>query len=526
MIARFTGKFAAIWHAHRIDFIWTMLLGTLALLLRLPDFRLIPIFFDEGIEALWGWQITIGQHLPLTNADPYYGPVFPYLMALLFRLFGPHLFLARATMVGFGALTAVGAYWLGSRMFNRRAGVIAGLLTATAPYLIIFSHYGWSNSLTPFFTLLTLGVFYIGVKENRAILLALSGLLAALMLQTHPLTIVVIPGMLAWYLVRSDWRAQLRRPAAYAAIALFVLGYAPVILALLPSDIPMLRAAQSHSYAFEPTGDLQVYLQRLGLLVERVMLGAVGQITDEPGARTLTMLGATLFLLAGMGYAVRRRGGLLVSVTLATLLFLPAILRNYSFDLARYYVFLLPLFFIVVGAAAAEFAARIEGRLDARAFSTVQRALVMSTFTIIILLLACLPLIHLSQYATHEFATQETNLALLNFGNNLEATGACQNELWMQQVEPELIKRDKKAWFMYHSLIYFLTMHSCKFAVTNLERIKTRLDQVQANGWLLTLSGDESEYASSFRLAPVESIAPGTVITNEFVLYRVTPNKP
>lgn len=517
---------ALIWQSHQKDFIWGVLIGSLALVLRLPYLQLIPSFASEGLEVLWGWQIAIGQHLPLTNVDTYYGPIFPYLMALLFRLLGPHLFLARDMTVGFGTLTAVAAYWLGSRMFNRKAGIVAGVLTATAPYLIILSHYGWSNSLTPFFTILAVGVFYIGVEKHREVWLAVSGFLAALMLQTHPLTIVVIVGMAAWVLLRRDMRSQLRRRAVYVAIALFLVGYAPMLVANLPSDVPLERAAASHSYAFVPTANPSVYLERLGLLGQRVALGLVGQTVRGGAERTAEWVIGSLVALAALVFALRRGRGLLVSIPLASLILLPLILPSYTFELARYLVYLLPFLFIAIGGAIAELGAWLDARLTAYGVSGFRRTLAAGVFGLAVLVLASVPLFYLNRYYDVELAEHRTNQPLIDFGNTLEALGGCQNELWMQQVEPELENRNPSAWFIYHSLRYFLTMHRCNLAVTNPERITTRLEEKQQPGWLLTLARDQSDYSHSFHLEQVETLISGDVPADNFVLYRVIPNKP
>src|SRR6516164_9296658 len=77
--------------AHRAEIGLIALLFAAALLVRVPRLMLVPRFQDEGVEVLWGLDITNGKALPLTGSDPYYGPLFAYLVGLTFWLFGPNI---------------------------------------------------------------------------------------------------------------------------------------------------------------------------------------------------------------------------------------------------------------------------------------------------------------------------------------------------------------------------------------------------------------------------------------------------
>ncbi|MCW5853911.1 MAG: hypothetical protein KIT87_27845, partial [Anaerolineae bacterium] len=74
----------------------------LALAVRLPYLQLVPAIVDEGTEVLWGLDIALGRHLPLTSFSVYIGPVSAYLLAGLFHLFGVQASLPRLMMAVFG----------------------------------------------------------------------------------------------------------------------------------------------------------------------------------------------------------------------------------------------------------------------------------------------------------------------------------------------------------------------------------------------------------------------------------------
>src|SRR5256885_1443843 len=74
-----------------------------AALLRWPYLWEIPRFTDELQEVNWSLNIALGQALPLTAVDSYYGPLWSYLLAGLFRLFGPSPYLPRMAALLLGS---------------------------------------------------------------------------------------------------------------------------------------------------------------------------------------------------------------------------------------------------------------------------------------------------------------------------------------------------------------------------------------------------------------------------------------
>src|SRR5215207_8968285 len=75
--------------------------------LRLPYLWDVPRFTDETDEVLLGLQIARGQRLPLVNQEAYIGPLWNYLLAGVFLLIGPSLYVGRAVALAFGALTVI-----------------------------------------------------------------------------------------------------------------------------------------------------------------------------------------------------------------------------------------------------------------------------------------------------------------------------------------------------------------------------------------------------------------------------------
>ncbi len=66
-------------------------------------------------------------------------PGYPLVLSVMFRVFGTNLVAAKALNVLLSAATVVLTYLVGSRVFGRRAGLVAALLLAAAPGHIFFS---------------------------------------------------------------------------------------------------------------------------------------------------------------------------------------------------------------------------------------------------------------------------------------------------------------------------------------------------------------------------------------------------
>src|SRR5262245_7272222 len=133
------------------------ILFALAVALRLPNFQTVPPLTDEFKEVTRALDLyELGTPTWVAPAS-YIGPLFTYLLALVFRLVGVSLLVPRSVVLIFGALTVVLTFYLGKTLARGdwRVGAVAGLLLATNSHHILFnSHIAWSNDVTPFFTTL------------------------------------------------------------------------------------------------------------------------------------------------------------------------------------------------------------------------------------------------------------------------------------------------------------------------------------------------------------------------------------
>jgi Flp pilus assembly protein TadD/4-amino-4-deoxy-L-arabinose transferase-like glycosyltransferase len=142
---------------------WLVAIGIAALALRLAHLawlRHTPVFAVLIGDALqydaWARQIAGGQWI---GTEVFYQtPLYPYLLAIVFKLAGHHLLLVRAIQAALGAMSCVWLCVAGRRFFGDRAGLAAGALLAIYPPAIFFDGLIQKSSLDLFLMTLLLAL--------------------------------------------------------------------------------------------------------------------------------------------------------------------------------------------------------------------------------------------------------------------------------------------------------------------------------------------------------------------------------
>ena len=139
---------------------WRSLAALALRLAHLAWLRHTPVFAVLIGDALqydaWARQIAGGQWI---GTDVFYQtPLYPYLLAIVFKLAGHHLFLVRAIQAALGAMSCVLLCVAGRRFFGDRAGLAAGALLAIYPPAIFFDGLIQKSSLDLFLMTLLLAL--------------------------------------------------------------------------------------------------------------------------------------------------------------------------------------------------------------------------------------------------------------------------------------------------------------------------------------------------------------------------------
>jgi len=206
-----------------------------ALLVRLA---VIPFLYREWLDPFliehWAFgrvarSLVTGHGFGNVFADTgptaVLSPVYAYLLAGIFWMFGPHTRASVITALAinslFSALTCIPVFLLARRCFGHRVAMWSGWLWAFSPYGIYYgADWAWSTCLL---TLLLCCLFLIALKlENSGSLLHWTGfgLLTGVATLTEPVTLAVVPFLGAFtcyrhYRQRLTWLL----PATAASLA-------------------------------------------------------------------------------------------------------------------------------------------------------------------------------------------------------------------------------------------------------------------------------------------------------------------
>ncbi len=170
---------------------------------------------DSRQYAAWAQQIAGGQWF---GTEVFYQtPLYPYWLAIIFRLAGYDLGLVRVVQAILGAASCALLGLAGRRFFSDRVGVIAGLLLAVYPPAFFFDGLIQKSSLDIFLITLMLAlVAEFRARRNWKWLAALGVTTAAFVLNRENAR-VLYPVIGAWLLL--DFRdVPFRRRVAWAAV--------------------------------------------------------------------------------------------------------------------------------------------------------------------------------------------------------------------------------------------------------------------------------------------------------------------
>jgi 4-amino-4-deoxy-L-arabinose transferase-like glycosyltransferase len=157
----------------------------------------------------------------------YQPPGYPTFIAAILAVSGRSVFAVKLAQVLLGTLTVALVYWIGSRWFEPRCGLVAAGLCAVYPNLIAFSHYVWSETLFIFLLLLAVALLTTtrdGMPSHKVALL--TGMILGFSALTRSLAVSVMAILLGWFLFenRRAWRGAVVRSFLVAVGAAAVIA--------------------------------------------------------------------------------------------------------------------------------------------------------------------------------------------------------------------------------------------------------------------------------------------------------------
>ena len=159
-----------------------------------------------------------------TGATAWAAPVYPYVIAAAFKVFGLYTRAAAFAMLVFNSLFASLTCWtiylIGTRVYNEQVGRVSAWTWAVFPYVIYWPvRIIWEVSFSTFLLSLALWLTIRMADSARPRDWGIYGLLWGLILLTNTTIVILLPFFLAWILYRAP---QLSRQYSGAALALFI----------------------------------------------------------------------------------------------------------------------------------------------------------------------------------------------------------------------------------------------------------------------------------------------------------------
>jgi len=181
-----------------------LLMAALLRLYRIDEY--MTFLGDEGRDAIIVRRLLVDFDLILIGpgtsiGNMYLGPLYYYMMApaLLFANFSP---VGPAVMIAVLGVVTVGMVWFVGRMwFGKFAGLIACLLYALSPVIILYNRSSWNPNIMPFFSLLYVySVWQMWRNQNWKWIPVITVSLS-FALQSHYLALLLVPLAAIFWLI-------------------------------------------------------------------------------------------------------------------------------------------------------------------------------------------------------------------------------------------------------------------------------------------------------------------------------------
>lgn len=175
--------------------------------------RMAVEHFDEGVYASnIFFDAKQGYRFP--NQHLYAPPLLPWLIEMVFILFGPSNVGAMVPSLVAGCLTVPLLWWVGRRWFGPTAGLAASILCATNDIHILFSRSALTDVLLCFWLLLAVYLFWEAITRDHLGWAITAGVATSLAWWTKytgwlPLAITSAGLALSWLLdrrTRAGWK--------------------------------------------------------------------------------------------------------------------------------------------------------------------------------------------------------------------------------------------------------------------------------------------------------------------------------
>jgi tetratricopeptide (TPR) repeat protein len=215
--------------------LWPLIIFLLAFLVRFIYLTQIkaslPSFYapnmDESFHDIWAQRIAFGEGM---GAEPFFkGPLYVYLLAFLYKVFGHNYYFPRFLQIISGSASCVFVFLIGRKLFNRTVGIISGLIAAFYATLIFYDGELMIESLIIFLDLVLIYLLINSTAKSSLKRWLGCGAVLGLSAIARPNILIFVPFVLVWMLYA--FRGKLASKEILARWLVFCLG---VLLLVFP----------------------------------------------------------------------------------------------------------------------------------------------------------------------------------------------------------------------------------------------------------------------------------------------------
>ncbi len=316
------------------------------------DVIIVRRFLTQGDIMLIGPGTSIG--------NMYLGPLYYYLMA-------PFLFIANYSPVGpavgvalLGIFTVWFVWFVTRAWFGKTAAVVAALIYALSPTVIIYSRSSWNPNILPFFSLLAMWAIWKVWHEKQYRWIPVAAVSLAASLQSHYLALLLFMPVGIFWLLSVIEIVKNRKPYkqfllwSVLAGVLFLILMSPLAIFdyrhnwMNFNAIKVFFTERQTTVSIKPWKALPGIFPQLSEITTRL----VGGYEPEVGQWiALSVLASAFLLLNGarrFAFTKEKKAVLLLLVWLGTGLLGLALYKQQIYD--HYYGFLFVIPFILIGA--------------------------------------------------------------------------------------------------------------------------------------------------------------------------------
>ena len=141
----------------------------------------------DGQGYTWLWPdgaVTFAAHYPVG---------YPAAVGVLYAIFGPNPLWAMVFNAALGSLAVVASYWVAAHVLPRAGALLAGVMAALHPSLVLYTPALMTEGVTAALYALAAWLALLGSRTTRGHLLVLLGVLLGLTVLVRPQTLLLVP---------------------------------------------------------------------------------------------------------------------------------------------------------------------------------------------------------------------------------------------------------------------------------------------------------------------------------------------